>query len=67
MIKAEINAKRRQLLKYMRGTLENCAKGAERICEVVGELQGACREEAWRFREAAETLKELEKALPRPT
>ena len=57
------NVKRRKLLKDMRITLENCARGAERVADIAAEFSEACREEAVNFRDASEALKEMEREL----
>ena len=57
------SVKRRKLLKDMRITLENCARGAERVADIAAEFSEACREEAVNFRDASEALKEMEREL----
>ena len=57
------NVKRRKLMKDMRITLENCARGAERVADIAAEFSEACREEAVNFRDASEALKEMEREL----
>ena len=52
--------KRRKLLKDMRITLENCARGAERVADIAADFSEACREEAVNFGDASQALKEME-------